>query len=245
MILFAVSFFAGMLTILAPCILPILPVVIGSTGNSSKSISKKTLIVIGSLSISVLVFTLLLKATTAFIDIPQSFWSTLSGVIIIVVGISFCWPEFWAKLPLVGTANKISNQVLGVGYQKKSYIGDIMIGTALGPVFTTCSPTYFFILATILPASFIIGIFYLIVFIIGLAIALLLIAYFGERLIGFIISKMDAANIVKKILGVLIIVAGLSIITGYDKKISTYILNLGYGATINFEENLLKRFYNE
>jgi CRISPR/Cas system CMR-associated protein Cmr5 small subunit len=35
---------------------------------------------------------------------------------------------------------------------------------------------------------------------------------------------------------------GVAIITGYDKKLETMILDSGYGATINFEESLIERF---
>ena len=57
-----------------------------------------------------------------------------------------------------------------------------MVGAALGPVFSTCSPTYFVILATVLPASFLLGTAYLLVYVLGLALVLLGIALLGERL---------------------------------------------------------------
>jgi hypothetical protein len=34
------------------------------------------------------------------------------------------------------------------------------------------------------------------------------------------------------------------IMTGYDKKFETWILDSGYGATIQFEENLIQRVTN-
>jgi hypothetical protein len=53
---------------------------------------------------------------------------------------------------------------------------------------------------------------------------------------------MGAASAVKRIFGILIILVGIAILTGYDKKLETAILDAGYGATINFEENLIQRF---
>ena len=68
MTLLFISFIAGVLTVLAPCILPLLPVVVGSSvGARSKA---TPFIVIGSLALSILLFTYLLKASTAFISIP-------------------------------------------------------------------------------------------------------------------------------------------------------------------------------
>jgi peptide methionine sulfoxide reductase msrA/msrB len=242
MIFLGISILAGVLTVLAPCILPLLPVVIGASESGERNISKRALVVISSLSISVIVFTLLLKATTLLIDIPQVFWNWFSGLIIILVGAAILFPSFWAKIPYVNKLSLLSNKAVGTGYQKKSYTGDMLIGLALGPVFTTCSPTYLFIIATVLPAAFFTGFVYLLGFTVGLALALLLIAYFGQSIVNLLTKRFDSAGYVKKIFGVLIIVVGLAILTGFDKKVETFILDSGYGATIQFENTLLERF---
>ncbi|HMO78216.1 MAG TPA: DUF3179 domain-containing (seleno)protein [Candidatus Paceibacterota bacterium] len=245
MLFFLIAVLAGILTVLAPCILPLLPIVIGSSETEGRSISRRSLVVIGSLSISVILFTLLLKASTLLIDIPQMFWSTFSGIVIILVGMAIVFPSLWARVPYIQKLSIVSNKALGAGYQKKSYAGDTLIGLALGPVFTTCSPTYLFIIATILPAGFLVGFIYLVGFTFGLALSLILIAYFGGQLVNKITSHMGAANRVKQIFGGLIILVGVAILTGYDKKIEAAILDSGYGATINFEESLIERFAPE
>lgn len=242
MFFFLISVLAGVFTVLAPCILPLLPIVIGASEEGEKRVSKRAITVIGSLSVSVIVFTILLKATTLFISIPQSFWSGFSGIVIILVGMAILFPSFWTKLPIVKKLNIFSNKAIGSGYQKNNYKGDMLIGLALGPVFTTCSPTYLFIIATILPASFIIGFIYLMGFTIGLALVLLLIAYFGQRLINILSARINTAGKIKKVFGIIIIVVGLMIITGYDKKLETYILDQGYGSTINIEDKLIEKF---
>jgi cytochrome c-type biogenesis protein len=239
-----IAILAGVLTILAPCILPLLPIIIGSSNpGEKKNISKKSIVIIGSLAFSVILFTLMLKATTVFIDIPQLFWQWFSGIIIILVGISLLFPHIWGKISILQKINIQGNKIIGSGYQKHNHTGDAMIGFALGPVFTTCSPTYLFIIATILPASFAVGFIYLLGFTIGLILSLLVIAYFGQQ-ITHAIGKNDGrvAERVKKVFAVLIIIVGIAIITGYDKKIETAILDSGYGATIEFEESLINRF---
>lgn len=242
MIFFFISILAGILTVLAPCILPLLPIVIGASENDGHKISKKAIRVIASLSFSVILFTLLLKASTLLIDIPQSFWTGFSGTMLILVGFAIILPEIWSKIPFINKLSLSSNKAVGEGYKKKNYKGDMLIGFALGPVFTTCSPTYLFIIATILPASFTIGLFYLIGFTLGLAISLLLIAYFGQKLVNKLSENSSKTDKIKKIFGIIITIIGILIFTGYDKKIETYILDSGYGATINFEEGLIDKF---
>jgi peptide methionine sulfoxide reductase msrA/msrB len=242
MVFFLIAVLAGVMTVLAPCILPLLPIVIGSSATEGRMISRRALVVIASLSVSVVLFTLLLKASTLLIEVPQLFWSVFSGTIIMLVGLAIVFPSLWARIALVQKLSNVGNKVMGVGYQKKSYSGDALIGLALGPVFTTCSPTYLFIIATILPAGFLVGFIHLLGFTLGLALSLLLVAYFGGQLIKKITGHMDAANRVKKMFGVLIMLVGVAILTGYDKKLEAAILDLGYGATINFEESLIERF---
>lgn len=242
MIFLLISILAGIFTVLAPCILPLLPVVIGASEEGARGVSRRAITVILSLSLSVILFTLLLKATTLFISIPQMFWSSFSGVVIVLVGIAIVYPDFWAKIPLVNKLNVASNKAVGAGYKKKNYKGDIAIGLALGPVFTTCSPTYLFIIATILPASFTVGLIYLLGFTFGLAVSLFLIAYFGQQIVNKITKNMSTTGTLKKVFGVLIILVGIAVLTGYDKKIETLILDSGYGATIQLEDSLIERF---
>lgn len=242
MIFFLISILAGVFTVVAPCILPLLPIVIGASESGEKRISKRAITVIGSLSVSVILFTLLLKATTLFISIPQVFWSSFSGAVIVLAGLAIAFPSLWAKVPFIQKLSILSNKAVGAGYQKKSHKGDMLIGLALGPVFTTCSPTYLFIIATTLPASFFVGFLYLIGFTIGLALALLLIAYFGQRIVNKVSEHMQATGRIKQLFGVLIMFVGILIFTGYDKKIETLILDSGYGATIQLEDKLIERF---
>src|SRR3989344_2310839 len=199
MTFFIIAILAGIFTILAPCILPLLPVVIGASEQGERRIGKRAMVVIGSLSVSVIIFTLLIKASTIFINIPQSFWSIFSGVVIIFVGVAIVFRSFWAKVPFIQKISMLGNKAIGTGYQKKSYTGDMLIGLALGPVFTTCSPTYLFIIATALPATFIAGFIYLIGFTVGLAISLLLIAYFGQQIVNKITTHMQTAGKLKQI----------------------------------------------
>jgi cytochrome c-type biogenesis protein len=243
MTFFLIAILAGVLTILAPCIFPLLPVVVGAsetTSSSKKKISPRALRVISALAVSVILFTLLLKASTLLITIPESFWSWFSGGILVLLGVIMIAPDLWARFPGIQKIAQLSNRKLGEGYQKKSRTGDYIMGFALGPVFTTCSPTYLFIIATILPASFGIGLVYLFGFTLGLTVSLLAVAYFGQRLVDYFVKNNSQSERVKKVFGIVILLVGIMIITGYDKKFQTWVLDSGYGATILFEERLIR-----
>ena len=58
----------------------------------------KRLAVTLSLGASVTVFTLLLRATTALIDIPTQVWQIASGILLIVLGLFSVFPAAWDRI---------------------------------------------------------------------------------------------------------------------------------------------------
>lgn len=77
-------------------------------------------------------------------------WSYVSGGILIVFGLISLFPHirenFSLAIGLYKTQNLLSNH-------DNSVWGNILLGAALGPVFSSCSPTYAVIIALILPVS--------------------------------------------------------------------------------------------
>lgn len=227
---------------LAPCILPLLPIIVGGsiTDTHTARAKLKPYVVTGSLVISIVLFTLLLKVSTAFISIPPSFWSWLSGLIVIFFGITMFFPLWWGKLVHKSGIEKISNKWLAQGQKKESFVGDIVVGLALGPVFTSCSPTYFLILGTELPSSFVVGLINLFAYALGLALVLLLIAKLGQRIVKKLGGVSDPRGLFKKTIAILFILVGIALITGIDKKIESKILDSGFNIT-NFEQQILEK----
>ncbi len=243
MFLLFISFVAGILTVLAPCVLPILPVIIGGSlsGSGENNFNKKkALTIILSLGISVIIFTLLLKVSTLFINIPESFWKWFSGSIVFTLGLVTLFPklletDFFARL------NAKSNELMGQGFQKKNFLGDVIIGASLGPVFSTCSPTYFIVLATVLPVSFTRGIVYLLAYTFGLCISLLAVSLVGQKILNKLGVVADTHGWFKRALGVLFILVGIAIIGGLDKKFQVFLLDSGFFDVTKIEQKLLER----
>ncbi len=239
MTLLIVSFIAGVLTVLAPCILPFLPVVIGSSVTSRSRLTPY--IVVGSLAFSIIAFTYILKVSTVFISIPPQVWMYLSGGIIALFGLILVFPALWQKIPGVARIAGSSNQLVGTGYQKKSFLGDAMIGIALGPVFSTCSPTYFVILASVLPASFLLGTVYILSYTLGLSLILLLIGLLGQRFVNKLNMFSDSRGWFKRGIGIMFILVGLAIASGYEKKLEVKILDFGLFDITKVEQRILER----
>lgn len=240
MLLLLISFIGGVLTVLAPCILPLLPVIVGGSLSDGKVNIKKALTIIISLGLSVIAFTLLLKVSTLFINIPEYTWKLISGGIIILIGIITIFPSIW-ETELLARLSAKSNILLGKGDQKKSFWGDMMVGAALGPVFSTCSPTYFIVIATILPVSPLLGMVYLLSYTLGLSIALLVVVFVGQKIMAKLDVAADPRGVFKKVLGIIFILVGVAIITSFDKKIETMITGAGFFDVTKVEQKLLEQ----
>ncbi len=242
MLLLLLSFTAGVLTVLAPCTLPLLPIIIGgSAGGTSK---RSPYIITLALAGGIVLFTLLLKFSTLFINIPQNVWSIISGSIIIILGITNVFPVLWEKINIGLGLGSRSSQLLSESAAHKNRWGDILIGLSLGPVFSSCSPTYFLILATVLPRSLAVGTLYLVAYALGLALILLLVSILGRRFTARAAWATDPKGWFKRGLGVVFIIIGLVIFTGTDKKIQTYLVQNNYYPGGSLEQSLIERFNN-
>ncbi len=71
-----IAFFSGILTVLSPCVLPLLPIILGGSFVGNK---KRVIIIITSLIASLLLFTILLKASTILIGVDPEVWEYVSG----------------------------------------------------------------------------------------------------------------------------------------------------------------------
>jgi cytochrome c-type biogenesis protein len=238
-LLFA-SFVAGILTILAPCILPVLPVIIGGSSATGRSSYIKPIIIVGSLGASIFLFTLLLKASTTLLGIPQSVWQFLSASILVALGLTFIFPRIWETISLTSKSSLRSQQLLAGATNTSGIMRPILTGAALGPVFTSCSPTYLFIVAAVLPSQFWIGISYLVAYIVGLCLALGAVAIAGNRLTARLKWGLNPNGWFRKSIGILLVATGFLILVGGDKALQTYVIDNGWYAPIESAENALR-----
>lgn len=241
--LLIVAFAAGVLTVAAPCILPLLPVIVGGTviGNGNK-VWWRPVVITASLAVSVVVFTLLLKATTLLLGVPQVVWNLLSGGIVLLFGLSFLFPELWERIALrsglYGQSNRWLQQTAGT----PSRYRDVLLGASLGPVFSSCSPTYALVVAIVLPQSFSAGLAYLIAYALGLAAVMLLVAVAGQSLVRRLGWLSNPSGWLRRSVGAVFVIVGVVVLTGFDRTVQAYILEQGwYDPIMKLEQALRLR----
>jgi cytochrome c biogenesis protein CcdA len=205
--------------------LPLLPVIVGgSLGKPSIEARRRAYLITASLGVSVILFTLLLRATTALIDIPPTTWQWLSGVILIALGVLSVFPKVWDKTSARLSLQTNSNKQLVAARERGGTLGAILTGSALGPVFSSCSPLYLYVIVTVLPASFGEGMVLLVAYAIGLCGTLLVIALLGQKVMGKARWLANPDGNFKKVLGVIFILVGIAVILGLDKDLQFWFI---------------------
>jgi cytochrome c biogenesis protein CcdA len=243
------AFVAGVLTTLAPCVLPVLPVIVGGSvagvvGQADTPVGTaagggvavgtrprvrsesltRALVITASLGASILLFTLALKASTALIGIPTEAWQWISGGILIALGVVGAWPSTWDRVSArLGLAAR-SARGLGAARSREGLGGQVLTGAALGPVFTSCSPLYAYVIVTVLPAEPARGLVLLVTYVLGLCTTLLVIALAGQRVVRRFGWAADPHGWLRRGLGLLFIVIGVLVATGWMRELEAWLI---------------------
>ena len=225
MALFIASLLAGVFSVLAPCVLPLVPVMIAPSAQKQK---RSVWWLLTGLGLSIIVFSILLKSTTALLGVSPQVWSVISGVIVVLFGVTLVAPRTWEWLMMrTGLAVAAQKQSAGASARRGRF-GYLLFGASLGLIFSVCSPTYALIVAVLLPADPLRGALYLVAYVVGLLAMLALVALLGQRLVRALGWGLNPRGAFRRVLGAVLIVFGVLIITGLDKEISAWLVGQGW-----------------
>ena len=235
MLLLAGALVAGVLTAASPCVLPVLPVVLGGAAGAAPS---RVAILVGSLAASVVAFTLLLRAGTLLVGVPRGVWPLVSGGLLVALGVTQLVPAAWDRVAAV-TGLSRSHVLLRSGTHG-SAASAVLTGAALGPVFSSCSPLYAYVVATVLPASAALGLALLLAYVAGLAGAVLAVAGAGRRAVALLRPAADPRGGIRAGAGVLLVLVGIAVLVGADHTAQTWAVeHLPFMGLWTFDEHFL------
>ncbi|HXH26482.1 MAG TPA: cytochrome c biogenesis protein/redoxin, partial [Candidatus Acidoferrum sp.] len=223
MLLLLISIIAGILTVLAPCVLPLLPVIVGGSVSGGRGQRLRPYIIAASLAGSIIIFTLILKVSASLANVSVTILDYLSGGLLVALGLVGVFPEAWEGLVARLNWQSATQRLLGEGEQRRGALGPILIGLALGPVFSSCSPTYAFILASVLPRDFTGGLVYLIAYSLALVVTLLAIALASKRFLSRLNWVVDTHGWFRRVLGLVFIAIGIVIMLGQEVRLETWL----------------------
>ena len=223
-ILYGVAFISGLFTILAPCIWPLLPIVLADV-TQSKSKRRPLGITVG-VAISFAFFTLAISALESSLGFSPNILRKFAVVVLLVIGISMVVPALSRRME--ASISSLSGRFGGVGRNQRSdFSGGFITGLALGVVWTPCSGPILASVATLAATNkvslqvVIVTLFY----VAGVSIPLFGFAVGGQKLLAKSRRLSKHTGRIQIASGVIMIITAVGIYTNYDKTIEANLLN--------------------
>jgi cytochrome c biogenesis protein CcdA/thiol-disulfide isomerase/thioredoxin len=244
-VLVAFAFLSGIVTILSPCILPVLPIVL--SGGIGKGKAKPIGIVTGFV-ISFTVFTLALTAIVSAFGVSPDVLRIVAVIVIVLLGCVMLVPRLGIMF------ERLATRVASLGRKKNftktdapvsmlaGFRSGLLVGSSLGLVWTPCvGPIMASVIALALTQKVDGGAFFItLAYSLGTAISMFAIIIAGRTLIEKVRVFAKNTATIQKVFGVLMILVGISVAFGLDRKFQTAILEIfpSYGSGLTaIEEN--------
>jgi cytochrome c-type biogenesis protein len=219
------GFLAGVLSTLSPCVLPLLPLVVGSALAAHRA---GALVLAAGLAVSFAVIGLFVATVGFAIGLDGGVFRTVSAVLLMVIGLVLLSGALQARFALAtGGVSDAGNRFLA-RLTPRGLGGQLAVGVVLGAVWSPCvGPTLG--AASVLAASgkdipAVAAVMF--AFGLGAATPLLLISTLSRTALTRWRSRMARAGQAgKMLLGGGAVVVSLLILTGLDRQVETVLVN--------------------
>lgn len=218
---------AGGLTVLNPCVLPILPVVFATAVSKHRM---GPLALAGGLVVSFVAIVLFVNAVGFWIGLDADKFRILGAVVMILVGIVLVTPPLQHQL--AAAAGPVSNwtQRRFGGFEGAGWHGQFGIGLALGLVWSPCTGPTLGAAVALASGGESLGSVALVLtaFGIGAAIPLLALGFLSRAVMLRWRDRLLAwSRVGRYVLGGALLLVGILIVTGIDRQIETYLVQNG------------------
>ncbi|MFC7299524.1 cytochrome c biogenesis CcdA family protein [Herminiimonas aquatilis] len=216
---------AGVLTIASPCVLPILPIVLGSTLQRINR--TRPLFIVAGFVLTFAALGMLLASASRHVVIAHETLRLTGIVMLMLTGLLMLWrqPYEWAMTRVGGLLNRVGP---AAGTSDHGNLGGFLLGMSLGAVWTPCAgPVLASILVLVAKAQDIgWSATLLILYAIGAGIPMLIIAYGGQFITTRVRILARHTHRLQQVFGVLILLTGLAIYFQYDVLIYASLADL-------------------
>ncbi|MBF0478020.1 MAG: cytochrome c biogenesis protein DipZ [Candidatus Omnitrophica bacterium] len=236
-ILFLFSFIAGFFTILAPCIWPLLPIVLSVSIGEGK---QRPLGVTFGVMTSFTFFTLSISYLEKFLHLDANLFRLAAVIIIILLGLMMLIPALGSIFETVinRLLSKFQNKQLKT---HNGFSGGYTTGFFIGLLWAPCAGPILAAVATLaaIQAVNLKVVLVTIFYISGLGIPLFFLTLAGSKYFAKLRAISKYTGRIQQIFGLVMIIAALLIYTNYDKTLQIKILNHFplYGSFLNRIEN--------
>jgi cytochrome c-type biogenesis protein len=213
------AFLAGVLTVAAPCTLPVLPLLLGaSIGRADRA--RPVFIALG-FAVAFAGATLLFSAITQILGFDQNTLRDIAVILLVAFGLMLLWPR-----PFEALMARI-NLPFGAAAagDRGGNFGGLVVGATLGLIWTPCAgPVLGSILTVIATSPETRGAaLLLVVYAVGAAIPMLAIAYGGQAVTTRVRSVARISHRLQQGFGVLVIAFAVATYLQYDTALTAWL----------------------
>lgn len=213
------AFVAGILSTLSPCVLPLLPIVLGTAASQHRL---GPFALAAGLAVSFVVIGLFVATVGFSIGLDGDVFRRLAALVMIGLGVVLLVPRLQARVAVAaGPVGAWAGQRMS-GVDQDGWRGQLLVGLLLGAVWSPCvGPTLG--AASVLAAQ---GkdlgqvAATMLVFGLGAALPLLLLGLLSrDAMLRMRNRMMNAGGVLKPALGGILVVVGLAVVSGVDKAV--------------------------
>lgn len=219
------SFLAGILSVLSPCVLPLLPLVLGAAASEHR-LGPAALA--AGLALSFVIIGLFVATVGFAIGLDAGIFRTGAAVMLILVGLVLMVPAAQTRLAVAaGPVSNWTEDRFG-GFSTAGLPGQFGVGLLLGAVWSPCVGPTLGAASLLASQGRDLGVVALtmLMFGLGAALPLLLLGTLSrEVLMRWRDRMMRLGKGLKAALGLILIVTGMTIVLGYDKVLETALVN--------------------
>ncbi|MCA9371576.1 cytochrome c biogenesis protein DipZ [Candidatus Woesebacteria bacterium] len=222
LVLLVFAFISGLVTIFAPCIWPLLPIILSSSATGGKNKALGMTIGIGA---SFALFTLTISYLVKILPIDAESFRLVAVIVIGFLGLSLIIPSLNQKLE--SWVSTLSGKMNISNVKGDSFLSGFITGASLGIVWTPCAGPILATIAT-LAATRSLSIDVVLVtltYVVGVCIPLFLFTVLGNKLFTKTKFFSQYTGRIQQIFGVIMIITAVFIYTGYDKTLQANLLD--------------------
>lgn len=240
LILILFAFIGGIITVLSPCILPLLPIILSSTAGGGK---KRPIGIVAGFVLSFTFFTLFLSSIVQATDISANVLRNISVFILVIFGLTLIIPQVQAQIEKLFAA---LTRFTPNSQNKTGFSGGLIIGASLGLLWTPCVGPILASVISLAISGEVTGSAFLITlaYSAGTAIPMFLIIRGGQGALQRVPWLVKNSGKIQKAFGILMIVTAIGIYQNVDRKFQSYILEkfpqYGTGLTAIEDNNFVK-----
>lgn len=222
---------AGLATVASPCVLPLLPAVLGAAVGPQDR--KRPLFIVLGFALSFAAVALLFSASTKVLGISPDVLRQGAAWGLMLAGLLMLWPALGDRLmaPFGGLANAANR--LG-GRATEGPLGGLLLGATLGALWTPCAgPVLASILALVAKAPTAgEAAPLLLAYALGAGLPMLAIAYGGQAITAHVRPLARYAGRIRQGFGVLVMASAVAMLGQFDAQASAWLSDAWAGAKV-------------